>query len=87
MGRCYWVLVWDAWGSGLDMVNARFLEREGGGNSWTAADSTTLEIVEVKHGLADYEHWMVIWSEGTTDTGGAEIDRFETEQPRETRPA
>lgn len=28
MGRTYWILVWDRWGDGLNMVNPRFLVRD-----------------------------------------------------------
>ncbi len=32
MGQCFWILVWDGWGVGLNMINPRLLIDENGFN-------------------------------------------------------
>lgn len=50
MGDGYWILVWDRFGSGLNMVNPR-LHTEGERNWWSCeADTPEVEIVD-KHKL------------------------------------
>ena len=34
MGDGYWVLVWDGWGAGLNMINPRVLHDADGNNWW-----------------------------------------------------
>ena len=46
MGKGYWVLVWDGWGSGLNMINPRLLTDEKGNNWWSCPAELEGEQVE-----------------------------------------
>ena len=41
VGQGYWVLVWDAFGAGLNLVNPRLLEQ--GGRNWWPCPNTLSE--------------------------------------------
>lgn len=51
MGSGYWVLVWDGWGSGLNMINPRLLVDDDGNNWWPSPHGATVDEVET-HAIA-----------------------------------
>ncbi len=70
MGRGYWILIWDSWGSGLHKVNARLLEEFPNPDSNEATNwfsfygsmPSDAELIE-KHNLRRFEHWEILWYE------------------------
>lgn len=61
MGKGYWILVWDGFGCGLNMVNPR-LHHESGDNWWPCDDDATVEEIAARHKLVDLydSNWKVI---------------------------
>lgn len=51
MGRGYWILMWDDFGSGLNLINPRLFTDESGRNWWPCQENTTVEEVLKKHKL------------------------------------
>ena len=66
MGRGYWILVWDDWGTGLVMINPR-MHIDGKDfygnprNWWHCEDNITEEEIIEKHGLEKYRHYQIIF--------------------------
>ncbi len=66
MGEGYSVLLWDSYGGGLVMVNARLLSDGGDlyGNpaNWFSCDEdmTDVQVIE-KHGLKNFPYYKIIW--------------------------
>lgn len=64
MGNGYWILLWDAWGDGLNMLNSRIYHNFAGTNCFQCEDEppTEAEAREI-HGLqslGDYPHFRII---------------------------
>jgi hypothetical protein len=59
MGCGYWILVWDGFGIGLNLINPRMHEENG--NNWFDCDGcpSNQEIVE-KHNLKQYYDFKII---------------------------
>jgi hypothetical protein len=72
---CYWILIWDEWGVGLNMLNPRLLSRVGRPpkrledqtpwvqNAWDdTREGLTDEEIDEKHRLTDrFGHfWKVV---------------------------
>ena len=64
MGNGYWILLWDAWGMGLDMLNPRIYHDHLGRNWFTCGDEPPTEAeARVLHGLQsldDYPHLRIL---------------------------
>ena len=70
MGSGYWILVWDGWGNGLDMINPRFIQD--GRNFSTGGERWPDERIAGFHSLHEYEHWRVIRSESYLEDAAEE---------------
>lgn len=55
LGQGFWILVWDAFGSGLNLINPRLLEVEGR-NWWAyhADDEKSAKLATLTAGLKHY---------------------------------
>jgi|GEM_PF-5629288 hypothetical protein len=52
MGNGIWILIWDAWGSGLNMINPRlFVDK--GGNNWFVLKGDVSELTLVNQIFKD----------------------------------
>jgi hypothetical protein len=59
MGNGYWILIWDDFGCGLDLINPRLFTV--GDSNWFPCDRGTTEAdVQHKHNLP--EHFRIIFS-------------------------
>ena len=66
MGKGYWILVWDDFGDGLVLLNARMHSESedmygNPRNWWPCDDSTTEEQIAQKHRLDRYNYYLIIF--------------------------
>jgi len=59
MGKGFWLLAWDSWGSGLNMVNPRIITGANGDNFFRYGDVKDKQM-QVKILTSNLEHWKVI---------------------------
>lgn len=59
MGRVFWILTWDKWGSGLNMINPRLVEDERGNNSFVCSDEAEKQEL-IKQYTAGLEYYKII---------------------------
>ena len=62
MGNGYWILLWDAWGMGLNMINPRVYHNFAGENWFNCDEIPSEDEARERHGLnrLDYSHIRVI---------------------------
>lgn len=66
MSEGYYILIWDGWGIGLNMINPRLHTEgeDGAGNNknWFTCRGRSIDSEIINdHELWDYEHIKVIW--------------------------
>jgi hypothetical protein len=66
MGQGFWVLIWDSWGSGLNMINPRLYTNEEGNNwfSYNGEDDREAKVQAIvdKCCLELHCKYKFIWS-------------------------
>ena len=65
MGKGFWILVWEDWGSGLVMINPKLLEDGtldiyGNPNNWWSYQSNEEKRQKVEELTKGYTHFKVI---------------------------
>jgi hypothetical protein len=65
MGKGFWILVWEDWGSGLVMINPKLLEDGtldiyGNPNNWWAYQTDEEKQAKVKELTKGYNYFKVI---------------------------
>lgn len=62
MANGYWIILFDGWGMGLNMIEPRmFTDREG--NSWFTynGERPTVKEIREKHGIPQHQDIKVVW--------------------------
>lgn len=62
MANGYWIILFDGWGMGLNMIEPRmFADKEG--NNWFTynGERPTVKEIREKHGIPQHQDIKVVW--------------------------
>lgn len=60
MSQGYWIIVFDGWGEGLNMINPRMLEQDGTNWFTYVGDFPTYEKLCERHGIDEHDYVKIV---------------------------